>query len=165
MKQSNPLARKESLIIKELDGETLIYDLERDKAHCLNSTAALVWNNCDGMTTVAQLRELIEENAGSPVPEEVAWLALQQLEKFKLLATPVKEPSHFSGMSRRQMMRLVGTAAIAAPIITSILAPPPAQAATLLPPGSCCNSPGQCASGSCVQGGPCAVTPSSKSCT
>ena len=163
MRKICPLAREHSVIVKELPDETLIYDLETATAHCLNSTAALVWKNCDGKRTVAQLRELMEKNAGSPVPEEVAWLALQQLEKFKLLATPVKEPSHFSGMSRRQMMRLVGTAAIAAPVITSILAPPPAQAATLLPPGACCNNPGQCQSGQCNPGTP-ACAPNTKAC-
>jgi hypothetical protein len=31
-----PTARKDQLIVKELDDETLVYDLERDEAHCLN---------------------------------------------------------------------------------------------------------------------------------
>ena len=63
-----PKARQEQLIVKELPDELLIYDLKRDKAHCLNETAALVWKNCDGHKTVDQLRELMEDNAGSPVP-------------------------------------------------------------------------------------------------
>src|SRR6266571_4556339 len=36
-----PLARKEGLVVKEVSGEVLLYDLDRDKAHCLNQTAAL----------------------------------------------------------------------------------------------------------------------------
>ena len=59
-----PKARQEQLIVKELPDELLIYDLQSDKAHCLNETAALVWKNCDGHKTVEQLRELMEENAG-----------------------------------------------------------------------------------------------------
>ena len=68
MNQMSPLARTESLIIKELADETLIYDTQRDKAHCLNSTAALVWKNCDGKRSVNDLRELIEKDAGVAVP-------------------------------------------------------------------------------------------------
>lgn len=164
MKEHLPVARKKSLIIKELPTETLVYDLETDKAHCLNETAARVWKNCDGRQTVAQLRELTEKETDSPVPEEMVWLALDQLEQFKLLEAPVNQPAHLSGMSRRQMIRLVGTAAIAVPVITSIVAPRPAQAQSLLPLGACCNSPGQCASGNCAQGGPCGSQPNTKSC-
>ncbi len=165
MKKICPLARENSVIVKELPDETLIYDLETEKAHCLNSTAALVWKNCDGKRTVAQLRELMKKNAGSPVPEEMVWLALDQLEKFRLLDVAPLKPARFAGMTRRDLVRRVGLAAITLPIILSIVAPPAQAQASLLPPGSCCNSPGQCASGNCVQGGPCTVTPSSKSCT
>ena len=38
-----PRARKDGLVIKELVNETLVYDLERDEAQCLNQTAPLVW--------------------------------------------------------------------------------------------------------------------------
>ena len=164
MKQNSPIARKESLIIKELPNETLVYDLETDKAHCLNETAARVWKNCDGRQTVTQLRELTEKETNSPVPEEMVWLALDQLEQFKLLETPVRQPSHLSSMSRRQMIRLAGTAAIAVPVITSIVAPRPAQAQSLFPPGSCCTSPAQCVSNSCSQNPVCTGSPSTKAC-
>ena len=35
-----PKARTEQLIVKEVDGEVLVYDLTTDRAHCLNDTAA-----------------------------------------------------------------------------------------------------------------------------
>jgi hypothetical protein len=38
-----PRARRDELVVEELDDETLVYDLERHKARCLNHTAALVW--------------------------------------------------------------------------------------------------------------------------
>ncbi len=166
MNQLSPLARTESLIVKELADETLIYDKQRDKAHCLNSTAALVWKNCDGKRTVDELRNLIAKESGATVPEEMVWLALDQLEEFDLLTAPVTPPSHLSGLSRRQVIRLVGAAAIAAPVIFSIVAPNAAQAQSLLPPQACCGSPGQCASNSCNQSPTCVgiPQPSTKSC-
>ena len=159
-----PKARQEQLIVKELPDELLIYDLKHDQAHCLNETAALVWKNCDGHKTVDQLRELMEENAGSPVPEEMVWLALDQLEDFKLLDEAALKPVQFAGMNRRDMVRRVGMAAIALPVILSIVAPTAAQGASGLPPGACCNNPPQCVSNNCLQGGPCGTQPNTKSC-
>jgi hypothetical protein len=162
MTQNVPIARKDSLIVKELPDETLVYDLQRDKAHCLNSTAALVWKNCDGKRTIGQLRELMEQDAGVPVPEEMVWLALDQLETFKLLDDGPAIPLQLSGMSRRSLMKRIGFAAIAIPVIISISAPTPASAQSIpggLPPGSCCTTNANCASNKCQNGGACTPPP------
>ena len=50
-KNVKPLARKEGLVIQELPVEVLVYDLDRDKAHCLNETAAMVWRKCNGCSS------------------------------------------------------------------------------------------------------------------
>jgi hypothetical protein len=50
-----PLARRARIIVKKLRDEVLVYDLDRDKAHCLNRAAAAVWQCCDGRTTPAQI--------------------------------------------------------------------------------------------------------------
>ncbi|MEP6820478.1 MAG: PqqD family protein [bacterium] len=161
-----PKARQERLIVKELPDEVLVYDLERDKAHCLNNTAALVWKSCDGKRTVRRLRELVEENAGAPVPEEMIWLALDQLEEFKLLDEAPLKPVRFAGMTRRDMVRRVGLAAITLPVILSIVAPAAAQAASGLAPNACCGNPTQCASNNCNQSPTCVGIPgpSTKAC-
>ena len=39
-----PRARQDELVVEELQDETLVYDLKRHKARCLNRTAALVWS-------------------------------------------------------------------------------------------------------------------------
>lgn len=155
MKEILPLARKEGLVVKELDDEVLVYDLDTDKAHCLNQTAARVWKSCDGKRTVNQLRRLMEKEAGSSVPEEMVWLALDQLEKFKLLDSHLSRPTHLAATSRRQLMRKLGiAAAVSIPVITSIIVPTAAQAAscnsqTNRDDNCPCNSSSQCASGCC----------------
>jgi hypothetical protein len=166
MNQPLPLARTESLIIKELADETLVYDSNNDKAHCLNPTAALVWKNCDGKQTVDQLRELMEHEAGAAVPEEMIWLALDQLASFNLLAEAPAKPVALAGLNRRTLVKRIGFAAIALPVILSIAAPPAHAQASLLPPSACCGSPGQCSSNSCVQSPTCVgiPQPSTKSC-
>ena len=155
MKSAAPRARQESLIIKTLPEEVLVYDLAADKAHCLNRTAAFVWNNCDGRKTVSEIARLLGEELQTPIDEKVVWLALDQLEKFKLLQEQGGKPAKVNGLSRRQVVRSLGlAAAVALPLITSIVAPTAVQAASLLPPGACCTSPGNCTSNNCSSSNP-----------
>jgi len=83
---SIPRARREGLVIQELPDEVLVYDRERDKAHCLNQTAALVWGYCDGRTTVPMMaRHLERDLKTNKVDEKIVWYALDQLSNDQLL--------------------------------------------------------------------------------
>ncbi|GAC1446429.1 MAG: hypothetical protein NVSMB56_05020 [Pyrinomonadaceae bacterium] len=145
-----PSARTEGLIIEELTDEALVYDLERHKAHCLNSTAFLVWRNCDGKRTVSDIAAILETELHAPVSDELVWLAIDQLSKDNLLRERVTTPMSASGVARRKMMKRMGVAAVVAvPVVTSLLAPTAAQAGTCLPTGSACTSGTQCCNGIC----------------
>jgi hypothetical protein len=150
--QSNkPLARRQGLVVKEVGGEVLVYDMDQDKAHCLNETAAMVWKYCDGKRNTKAIATQLEEDLNTPFDEKIVWYALTQLEKDNLLQHPVVPPVSLSGMNRRDMMRALGVAAvIAVPVVTSIVAPTPAQAATCFPSGAACTAGSQCCSGVCV---------------
>jgi hypothetical protein len=136
-----PLARTERLIVNEVDDEVLVYDLKTDQAHCLNDTAAKVWRSCDGKNSVTDISTSLAKETGTKVDEGVVWLALDQLEEFKLLAEVPTAPAVFAGMSRRQLMRTLGVAAIALPVVVSIIAPNAAHAASC---GQPCTSDPQC---------------------
>jgi len=146
-----PRARQASLIVKEVDNETLVYDIAADKAHCLNSTAAQVWKSCDGKTSVQEIASQLSVPAGVPADESLVWLALDQLEKFKLLDEAPAKPAMLAGMNRRQMVARLGIAAAALPAIVSIVTPHAYAQASLRPPGVCCVSPNDCQSGDCQQ--------------
>jgi hypothetical protein len=64
--------------VREIDGETLIYDRSRDAASCLDEFAARVSCECDGETS--------GEN------EPAVWLALHQLTKAQLLTEAIAFP-------------------------------------------------------------------------
>jgi len=149
-----PRARTEGLVIQELPDEVLVYDRERDKAHCLNQTAALVWKYCDGKSTVPTIAKRLEQDLKTEtVDEKVVWYALGQLSKDHLLEETLTPPALLSGMSRRDMVRVLGLAAVVAvPVVTSIVAPTPAQAATCLGSGAACTGGVQCCSGICNTG-------------
>lgn len=148
-----PEARKKGLVVQELSGEVLVFDRERNKAHCLNQTAALVWNHCDGKTSVEQIARAIEKEIKAPVAEDVIWLGVDQLSKTHLLQERAKVPEDRSGISRREVMKRIGLAtAVALPAVTSIVAPRAVQAATCLTAGQSCTASAQCCSGICNAG-------------
>jgi hypothetical protein len=150
---ARPKARREGVVVRELPDEVLVYDLETHKAVCLNSTAAAVWRLCDGRRTASDIRRTLEKSAGGAVPEEIVWLALEQLGRDKLLDARPPRPVELAGLSRREMIRRVGlAAAVALPAVASIIAPTPAQAASCLPSGATCSDSAQCCSGACAVG-------------
>ncbi|MDQ1639678.1 MAG: hypothetical protein QOF62_3017 [Pyrinomonadaceae bacterium] len=138
-----PLARTEQLIVKEVDGEMLVYDLKTDQAHCLNKTAADVWKNCDGEKSLNDITAALANDSGAAVDEGAVWLALDQLKQFKLLAEVPSAPASFAGMTRRQLVRTLGVAAIALPVIVSITSPTAQAQASC---GQSCTGNGGCTS-------------------
>lgn len=134
-----PIARKTGLVVQEVPDEVLVYDLESNKAHCLNSTAAMVWRSCDGNNSVAEIAKLVTSQAGGKVSEDFVWLAIDQLSENKLLEKDVSV--NFHGQSRREAIKKIGLASvIAVPVIASLVAPQSALAAV-----SCsCNTPSSC---------------------
>src|ERR1044071_1411068 len=137
-----PMARREGLLIENLPDEVLVYDLDRKKAHCLNQTAALIWNHCDGATSVPKIAEMMTADADSPVDEEVVWLALDQLGKSHLLAQGISRTDDSVSLSRRQLIKRIGLAA-SLPLVVSILAPK-ASAAVSCVGRNCVGNPGVC---------------------
>lgn len=126
-----PRARKDRLVIETLPEETLIYDLDRDRAHYLNETAAMVWRHCDGKRTSKEIAESLARKLKQPVDEKIVWLALDQLDRNFLLQDAPRRPSTLTGFNRREVVRALGlTAAFAIPVVASIVVPTPAQAAS-----------------------------------
>jgi hypothetical protein len=126
-----PHVREDGLVIHELEDETLVYDLESHKAHCLNQTAALVWKHCNGETTVGDLAKQLKSELAAPVNDDLVWYALERLGKANLLRERVARPLGTAGASRRAALRKLGwAAAVSLPLVTSILAPTAASAAT-----------------------------------
>lgn len=83
-----PEARRDGIIRKEVDGELLVYDLTRDKAHCLNESAAAIWKRCDGRTSTKEIAASLAKEVGATVDERVVWLALADLRRSHLLEEP-----------------------------------------------------------------------------
>ena len=135
----NPVARKTGLVIQEVPDEVLVYDLDTNKAHCLNRTAAMVWRSCDGTRSVSDIAAHLGTVSGETVTDDLVWLAIDQLNANDLLEK--KMSAEFNGLSRRDVIKRIGLSSmIALPVIASLVAPPSAMAAA-----SCaCNDVADC---------------------
>ena len=118
----NPMARQSGLVIQEMPDEVLVYDLDANKAHCLNQSAAFVWKSCDGSNSVMDIVQQFESDGRGTVTEDFVWLAIDQLNENGLLENKVAPK--FQGQSRRQVLKTIGLASIVAlPVIASLVAP------------------------------------------
>lgn len=136
-----PKARDYGLVVQESHDEVLVYDIDTNKAHCLNRSSAIVWKACDGHRTVSDIVREFELTSGDKVSEDFVWLALDQLGTKGLLNAKLE--TKVAGKSRREVLKTIGFASVVAlPVIASLVAPPNALAAT-----SCnCSSDSDCAS-------------------
>jgi hypothetical protein len=137
----NPVARKTGLVIQEVPDEVLVYDVETNKAHCLNRTAAMVWRSCDGTRSISDIAAHVGSISGESVTDDLVWLAIDQLNSNDLLEKSIR--ADFNGLSRRDVIKRIGlTSMVALPVIASLVAPPTAMAAA-----SCiCNEDVDCLS-------------------
>jgi hypothetical protein len=108
---TKPIARREGLVVQELPDEVLVYDFERDRAHCLNETAAFVWQHRDGRSSAAQIALTLGNQFNCEVDERIVWLALDQLRRNHLLERQPALPPAMQGMNRRAMVRAFGLTA------------------------------------------------------
>lgn len=155
-----PAARRHDLVTRQIPGELLIYDLTRHRAFCLNKTSAFIWKKCNGKRSVSELAAELQKHYQSPVDERVVWLALDQLEKSKLLSVNATGSQSRSGISRRTLLRAGIVTAVTLPVITMISAPTAQAAGTAITQAVCLarlqTDPGGCGGNPClVVGGSC----------
>jgi Coenzyme PQQ synthesis protein D (PqqD) len=135
--------KRKNGIAREVADDFIVYDEKTHKAHCLNGTAAQVWKLCDGKRNVAAIARAMEKDLKSPVDEELVWMTLRKLWKSQLL---VKQEQTDALLARRSAIRKIGMAALALPVVTTILVPK-AEAAV-----SCATFTQSCATKPCCSG-------------
>lgn len=119
-----PNSRKANIVVQEFENEVLIYDLNINKALCLNQTSALVYQLSDGTRTVSEISELMSKKLKTLVSEDLVWLSIDGLKKDNLLENADEVPLHFAGLSRREVIKKIGLGSIIAlPVIASVIAP------------------------------------------
>ena len=122
--RTNPIARKSDLVVQKSGSETLVYNLETNKAYCLNETSAAVWELCDGGRSVRALSVELSRRLNVGIKEDFIALAIEQLSNDGLLAEEIELSERLRGPSRRELIRKIGFAsAVSLPIVSSLVAP------------------------------------------
>ncbi len=156
-----PKAATGDRVVQETGDELLIYDLDSNRAVCLNKTAALVWQNCDGKTDITKITERVEKKLGQLIDPDLVHFALGQLHREGLLVNGETLPDRFAGLSRREVVKRIGFGSLVAlPIVSAIVAPQAAFAQSCVNPGGA--APGSTGNGltcgpsaaGCAAGGP-----------
>jgi hypothetical protein len=153
-----PRARRESLVVREVGDEVVVYDLPTHQAHCLNAVAAAVWRSCDGRTEPREIARRLSLPPGAPGSEQVVRVALDLLGEARLLED---RPSGPAARPRRVLLgRLGAAAALSLPVVASLLVPEPAAAQSCVPLNQPCSASSQCCPNNqglgCCRNGRCA---------
>lgn len=156
-----PRARTLGLIVEGLEDELLVYDLKRQKSHCLNRAAAQIWERCDGRTSADEMARAISRDAGTGeggkgMSEEAVWVGLRQLAGAHLLEGKLRVPAGAAKVTRRELVKRAAAVAVSVPVILTITAPTAKAQASCLPRDSACTLNSQCCSGNCRGNGLCA---------
>src|SRR5712692_2024372 len=134
------------MLVKPVGEDTIVYDVQRFRAHCLEPLAARIWALCDAAHSVEDIAARVSSEQEHAILPEVVQLALRRLERADLLETRQPRPA-FLPCSRRDLMKRVAAGGGLA--VVSTVLPTPAQAASLLQNGSPCSIHSQCASDCC----------------
>lgn len=123
-----------NVVVQELKDELLVYKLDTHRAYALNQTAAVVWQNCDGIKAVADIAADIKQATGREVSEDMVVWTLEKLGDEGLLDLSDWPGRSENRMQRREMLKRAGAATmIALPVITSLMAPRPTHAQSTIP--------------------------------
>jgi len=118
-----PFLRTNQLVVNELPNELLIYDLEKNKAFCLNETARLIMDECNGIKPIDEAVESLNRKLKSKLSEEMVWMVIEQFQKSNFLQGDYQIPIQTSKISRRKILQAAAALGIALPIVTSLVAP------------------------------------------
>ena len=141
-----PVARSDQLLTMKLGDEIVVYDAKKYRAHLLNRTANLIWQNCDGKTTITQLAALLKDNLETAEADEVLSLTLYKLGEAGLLSNYKVIRSEMFNRSRREALQKLKQAIIPLallPVVKSVVAPTAMAASSGRVVTCCCRDGGK----------------------
>jgi hypothetical protein len=106
----------DSLVVNKLpDGSRIIVNSGNETVYALNATAGAAWDACSEPATLPQVAERMQQSLEVTVTEEMAEMAVRQLEDNKLVSMPASAVK----TTRRQMIGSLSAAA-ALPLVAAL---------------------------------------------
>ena len=97
-------ARRSDLVIERLEDESVVYDPVRYRAHCLNQTARLVLEACNGKASLGQIAAQVRGELKVPISGDVVRSALEKLSSAHLLEQRFPRSPRSHAVSRRKLI-------------------------------------------------------------
>ena len=110
-----------NVYVESLDDELCVYDWQQKQMHALNPTAALVWEQCDGQTDLAQMATRLQNELNVPNADKLVALSLNRLENARLLEGATPQPQRT--ITRREVLKMAGIGLALMPVVSSIALP------------------------------------------
>lgn len=121
-----PKLKTTEIVVQNAAKELLVYNLQTNRAYCLNEISAKIYEHCDGTKNATEICKILN------LEIEYIFLAVDLLERENLLdAESRRFFSEYSGLDRRRMLKsALMSSAVALPLIISVLSPPSVNAAS-----------------------------------
>ena len=86
-KASIPQRNDTYILEKIMDDEIVLYNKSNHHIHSLNKTASILWNLCDGVITIEEMIQYLQDNfeGNRKTIEDDAMKTLEEMSKFHLL--------------------------------------------------------------------------------
>ncbi len=72
IRQDTVPRRNDAILDRELDGETVLFNIRTNQLHSLNATAGFIWRYCTGTYTVKKLANLVNRSFAVPTKQAEA---------------------------------------------------------------------------------------------
>lgn len=121
-----PRARTTDLLLQSTGDDLIVFDQQRQLAHTLNRTAALIFKHADGTRAVADLVAVLQAELNEVADEDLVRMALDRLRRADLLEHAETRSMDALRASRRRFVRkvgMVGALTLLLPMVETIVAP------------------------------------------
>lgn len=80
---------RSDVTVREVEGETLVLDLEAGRIHQFNPTASYIWHKCDGKTLLGEIAGMLaaEFDVDQRTAEQDVVATINKLRELQLLVT------------------------------------------------------------------------------
>jgi hypothetical protein len=121
MDSSDLPQRVDGLLVERTVNELLVFNDISAEAFALNETSAIVYDLCDGSTSIADMVPRLAEATGLPADQGVVELAIEELVDAGLIELEASGPPAIGRRSLITKLGLTAAAAAALPLVESVV--------------------------------------------